>query len=850
VILRDRFGGSRGPRLGGRPALLAQARWPLAGSVLALTAPWSGATAQEVQSRDAGGEIIVVIAEKQRGGVAGAPQPIEVLDEAAIEAAGAVNLGELLATLTPQARSGRSRGGGPPAVLLNGRRIAGFNEIRLLPSEAIARVDVLPEEVAVRYGFAPDQRVINFVLKERFRSVTAEADLGALGSETRATREFEFGLLRITPSGRINLTLENSQADGVSEADRGIVDLTGLRDSAFRTLAPATSQWDLGLNANRTLGETGVTVDLRYSKTDTESLLGRTATGLLTQDALTTSGRAGLTVDGFRGDWQWSASVVHDRSDRSVITDETSGAHTSGLSAGAAARAQTDTRLWEAIANANGPLSELPAGPLRAGLRIGVEDRLVDARSERAGVVAASTLARSQVLARASLTVPITSRRNDFGAEFGEWSLTASAAHLLMSDFEGLTSYSAALTYSPVEDLRITVSRDRSQAAPTVEQLGDAQVATPAGAVFDPLRGESAIVTRLTGGNPLLTAESRTDWSLGVVWEVPSVDGLEVQATYAKFAAENALSPFPTLTPALEEAFPSRISRDALGRLVAIDRRPINIAARRTDQLRWGLSFARNIGKAPERGPGLGAGPGSGGRVGSGAGPGAATAGRSDGSLPSALPAAGPSTPAGPGGRPGGRPVPGGLGGARMGGGQFPGMAAGSGWMGGPPGSPSGAPGRWSVSLFHTWKFAETARLSAQGTELDLLDGDALREAGGTARHELELEGGWFYKGVGFRVSANWQGKSRVDGPTPASTLFYDDALTANLRLFMNFSANRTLVAAHPYLKGVRVFVRADNVTDSGQQVKDASGATPFAFQKGFQAPRGRVIEVSLRKQF
>ncbi len=838
VDLLDRGGGSRRVRLCSVRALVAQAQWPLAGSILALAAPWSGAIAQERPSRDAGGEVILVIADKQRGGVEGAPQPIEVLDEAAIEAAGAVNLAELLATLTPQARSGRSRTAGPPAVLLNGRRIAGFNEIRLLPSEAIARVDVLPEEVAVRYGFAPDQRVINFVLKERFRSVTAEADLGALGSETRSTREFEFGVLRIAPSGRINLTLESSKAEAVSEADRGIVDLTGLRDISFRTLAPATTQWDIGLNANRTIGgETGVTVDLRHSATDAESLLGRRATGLLTQDAVTTSSRAGLTFDGFRGDWQWSASLVHDRNDRSVITDQASGSQAPGLSAGVQARAQTDIRSWEAIANASGPLVELPAGPLRAGLRIGVEDRSVDARSERAGVAAASALSRSQALARASLTVPITSRRNDFGAELGEWSLTASAAHLLISDFDALTSYSAGLTYSPVEDLRITVSRDRSEAAPTVEQLGDASVATPAVAVFDPVLGESAIVTRLTGGNPLLTAESRTDWSLGVVWEVPLVEGLEVQATYAKFAAENALSPFPTLTPALEVAFPSRVSRDASGRLVAIDRRPINIAARNTDQLRWGFSFARNIGKPPERDPAAGGGPASGRRIGPGAWTGAPTAGQPVGSSPSAPP-------------PGARPNPGGVGGARTGGGPSVGAAGGSGWMGGPPGSPSGAPGRWSVSLFHTWKLADTARLSSGGAELNLLEGDALRETGGSARHELELEGGWFYRGVGFRVSANWQGESRVDGATPASTLFYGDILTANLRLFANLGANRNLVSAHPYLKGVRVFVRADNLTDSAQPVKDAAGATPFAFQKGFQAPRGRVIEISLRKQF
>jgi hypothetical protein len=34
--------------------------------------------------------------------------------------------------------------GGSPVILLNGRRIAGFQEIRDLPTEAILRVDILP----------------------------------------------------------------------------------------------------------------------------------------------------------------------------------------------------------------------------------------------------------------------------------------------------------------------------------------------------------------------------------------------------------------------------------------------------------------------------------------------------------------------------------------------------------------------------------------------------------------------------------------------------------------------------------------------------------------------------------
>ena len=72
----------------------------------------------------------------------------------------------------PAARAGAV--GGRPIVLLNGLRISGFREIRDLPPEAIERMEILPEEVALKYGYAADQRVVNIVLRRRFNSTNVE----------------------------------------------------------------------------------------------------------------------------------------------------------------------------------------------------------------------------------------------------------------------------------------------------------------------------------------------------------------------------------------------------------------------------------------------------------------------------------------------------------------------------------------------------------------------------------------------------------------------------------------------------------------------------------------------------
>ena len=80
----------------------------------------------------------------------------------------------MLDSVASQIGSARGRSGGRPILLLNGQRISGFREMRDLPPEAIERMEILPEEVALKYGYAADQRVVNIVLRRRFNSTSAE----------------------------------------------------------------------------------------------------------------------------------------------------------------------------------------------------------------------------------------------------------------------------------------------------------------------------------------------------------------------------------------------------------------------------------------------------------------------------------------------------------------------------------------------------------------------------------------------------------------------------------------------------------------------------------------------------
>ena len=163
---------------------------------------------------------VVITASRRRGDVDTDIPPELELDAADIQAYGASDISQLLEFLEPVTASSR---GGSPVFLVNGRRISGFREIRGLPSEAIERVQVLPEEVALQFGYRADQRVVNFILKDPFRSVTTEVELRGPTEGGRSGYEVEADILRIDGDNRWSFDIEHERDTALFETERDIV---------------------------------------------------------------------------------------------------------------------------------------------------------------------------------------------------------------------------------------------------------------------------------------------------------------------------------------------------------------------------------------------------------------------------------------------------------------------------------------------------------------------------------------------------------------------------------------------------------------------------------------------------
>ncbi|MEM6388161.1 MAG: hypothetical protein AAF718_18205, partial [Pseudomonadota bacterium] len=116
--------------------------------------------------------------------------------------------------------------------------------------------------------------------------------------------------------------------------------------------------------------------------------------------------------------------------------------------------------------------------------------------------------------------------------------------------------------------------------------------------VFDFVTGETVLADVTTGGNPDLPAETQRDWKFAANWELPFVDGTRFTVEYIRNRSSDVTSAFPQITEEIEAAFPGRVTRDASGTLIAVDRRPVSFDETRSDRLQFRLSARGGFGGA------------------------------------------------------------------------------------------------------------------------------------------------------------------------------------------------------------------------------------------------------------
>ncbi len=795
--------------------------------------------AEEQEAYDLG--EIQAVSSRRRGAALGDYEPELVLDEEQLKAYGASSIQELMTLLEPVTRSSR---GGAPVFLVNGRRISGFQEIRGIPPEAIERTEILPEETALSYGYSADQRVVNFVLKANFRSLTMQASVRRPDEGGRTVSDLESNILRIAGKQRTTLDLEYENDTPLFETERDIQREDG-DPTAYRTLLAKQEKASVAGSLVRDLNDTTAltlsasledtsrlsyqglpSVQLAVPPSTVTEMLYLNAPDALSRTTDTLAGKVGALVDGYLGDWRWTLTGGYDRTETKTRTGRGLDQETlqAGVTAGVidpfgdadqAPRLPFDTaRSVSSSGNLEGVINgtawEGPAGALTSTFKVGFDTQTLDSESLRydadlkTSVFSERSLSRDRTSASGNFNLPIASRDREVLGVLGDLSANLNLAYQDLSDFGGLSAYTLGLNWSPWTPLNFNVSWADEQSPPSISQLNDPTISTPNVPVYDFRTGQSVNITRIEGGNAGLSEETKRVLKLGFNLTPLKDKDLRLTANYTRTEVEGSIAAFPTITPELEAALPERFTRDTDGNLLSIDARPLNFQKAEQQEIRWGLNFSTPFGK-PD--------PAAAGRMGRG--------------------------PGGPGGGPGaGGPPPGG-GGMRMGGGGRGGRGAAM-----QPGQ-----GRFNVSFYHTYRIQDEITIRDGLPVLDLLDGAAIGARGGQSRNEVQFQAGLFKSGMGGFLNANWKESTRISGgSSPTDDLTFSDLTTVNLNLFADLSSRQTWVAKYPWLKGARVSIGIENLFDQRLNVRDGLGETPLSYQPDYLDPLGRTFRISLRK--
>src|ERR1700760_3900698 len=196
----------------------------------------------------------VIVEAAMPGAVIGDIPPENRLNPAQIAAYGDSTVSDLLNDIAEQTQSDQGRGNTAPIILVNGKRVSGVNEVGDLPTESILRVDILPEEVALRYGYGAQQKVVNIILRRRFRAklfdLNGSESTDGGGESDMADANYS----RIHDDDRVNVVARVRTQESILESDRGVSSTAGTvsdptgsigNDSDARTLEPATNTYSL-----------------------------------------------------------------------------------------------------------------------------------------------------------------------------------------------------------------------------------------------------------------------------------------------------------------------------------------------------------------------------------------------------------------------------------------------------------------------------------------------------------------------------------------------------------------------------------------------------------------------------
>lgn len=527
------------------------------------------------------GDIIVTAG----GHGAALVEPETELNEEEIGRYGASTIGELLKDIGPIIDGS----GNEPAILVNGQRLGAASGVNGYPPEALDRVAVLPPEAAARYGYPGNRRVVNLVLKSNFASWLAEAGLTVPTAGGRDSENVSAGRIVIDGATHWNVQLQLSRDSALLKSERAIPPrgdpAAPVASNAHETLLPAARTMAFNAGVTRPLGSFSGAFSINATSNSAHGLLGIAAASdaqPLRSEQNAQSLGLSLLVAGAIDDWQTTLSTNYLRTWNDGFFEQDGPLLTQ--------RNRSKGETLGAQLNISKAIVVLPAGPLSSNITISADrSRSRNWRGNRADDPGAVDTAHNNRLnGQLSLYLPLLRGGDEGLGRLGELSADFAAGAQKESGVGLQSRFSGAISWSPFPLLRLRGSFEYQEIVPSFDQLHGPQIQI-VNRVYDFVWQEFADPVWSTSGNPGLDRGSRKGLSLSAMLRPFENQVVTLNLDYRSQVAKGAVAGFPSLTPVIEAAFPERITRDASGRLVAVDARPINIARDSNAQLSTSL---------------------------------------------------------------------------------------------------------------------------------------------------------------------------------------------------------------------------------------------------------------------
>ena len=425
----------------------------------------------------------------------------------------------------------RGLGSDATLTLLNSRRLAYSAsrqsiDLSAIPAGIVERIEVVADGASAIYGSDAVAGVANIILRRDMQGLVTTARLGGStdGGNDQQTYSATAGLRWDGGGGIVayeygsNGPIVGRQRDYTARVARGL------------DLLPETSRHNAALSVHQDFGWLSASVDALYNNRRSLQLYAPNASGnrALSRVELPSRTESFLIAPALRaelgGGWRAELSGGYGEDKVRYQSNVFSGTTQTSALDGCYCNDLKSVEL-----SGDGPLFELPAGPLRLALGVGYRD--VGFISFR-GVGSPQNIAERQRSAYSfgEASLPLLARSD------GAPALRATGAlrYERYADIQGVVTPKVGLVASPSPDFDLKASWGKSFRAPTFLQRYSAVIAVlqPAASFGGTGLPVGSTVLGLTGGREDLKPERARTWSVTADLHPRFIDGARLELSY------------------------------------------------------------------------------------------------------------------------------------------------------------------------------------------------------------------------------------------------------------------------------------------------------------------------------